>query len=136
MNGFPHGICLLWNTRLVFAHVSADLLIMLAYYVIPFVLYRIRKKISLDVPPDIWSMFVVFIAACGTTHLMDAVVVFYPVYRIQAVIKWITVLASAGTALALIPLMPRLLKLPTKMEQMQSRLDAVMDKLNNLENHA
>ena len=38
-----------------------------------------------------------FILACGTTHLMGAVTVWHPIYRLEGVIKAITAVASVAT---------------------------------------
>ena len=54
-----------------------------------------------------------FILACGTTHLMAAVTVWYPYYRLDGVVKAVTAVASAATFLMLIPMMPTLISLPS-----------------------
>ena len=109
----PHGYCLLWDPRLVWTHVVADSLIALAYFSIPVVLWRLLRA-----RPDVdfgWVMglFAVFILACGTTHLFGIYTLWVPAYGVEAAIKVVTAIASVGTAILLIPLLPRLVALPS-----------------------
>ena len=47
--GVPHGFCYLWNPGLLWLHVTSDLLIALAYFLIPVAIYRIVRRRG-DVP--------------------------------------------------------------------------------------
>ncbi|AFZ24326.1 PAS domain S-box [Cylindrospermum stagnale PCC 7417] len=109
----PHGHCYLWKPGLVLLHILSDLLIALAYYSIPIMLvYFVRKR--RDVPFDwIFLMFSTFIVACGTTHLMEILTLWYPSYWLSGFLKAITAFVSLGTALALISLLPKALSLPS-----------------------
>ena len=109
----PHGYCLLWDPTLVWTHVVADAVIAAAYFSIPFVLWRFLRA-----RPDIefgWmvGMFATFILACGTTHLINIYVLWVPAYGIEAAVKTVTALASIGTAVLLVPLLPKLIALPS-----------------------
>ena len=120
----PHGYCLLWDPRLVWTHVVADAVIALAYFSIPVVLWRLLRA-----RPDVdfgWIMglFAVFILACGTTHLFGIYTLWVPAYGVEAAIKVATAIASIGTAIVLIPLLPRLVALPSP-----AQLRAVNEKL-------
>lgn len=93
MNGFPfapHGYCLFWNLPLLASHILGDVLIALAYFMIPPVLFALRKLISWYVPRMALLLFGAFIVSCGMTHVMDIVVIWYPLYYTQAVIKLVT----------------------------------------------
>ena len=57
--------------------------------------------------------FAIFIVACGTTHLMDILVIWHPVYWLSGAIKAITALASVPTAVLLVRLVPTALRLPS-----------------------
>jgi hypothetical protein len=94
-------------------HVVSDSIIALAYYTIPVgLVYFIRKRP--DVPFDwIFVMFATFILACGTTHLMGIWNIWNPDYWLSGVVKVVTAAASIGTAITLIPLIPRALKVPS-----------------------
>jgi PAS domain S-box-containing protein len=109
----PHGHCYLWKPGLVGLHVVSDLLIALAYYSIPVMLvYLVHKR--RDVPFHwIFLMFGAFIIACGTTHLMEVWTLWYPTYWLSGSIKVITAIISLYTAMELVPLLPKVLALPS-----------------------
>ncbi|MEQ8755667.1 MAG: response regulator [Coleofasciculus sp. G1-WW12-02] len=109
----PHGHCYLWQTNLVSLHVASDSLIALAYYSIPgTLLYFVNKR--RDIPfPKVFFLFGAFIIACGMTHVMGVWTLWYPHYWLSGGIKAITALISCYTALALIPLVPQALALPS-----------------------
>jgi hypothetical protein len=93
--------------------VISDSLIAAAYYAIPFLMFSFMKK-RRDVNfRGIFVAFAVFILACGTTHLMHAVTVWYPLYHLEGIIKAITALASMATFVMLVPMMPTLTALPS-----------------------
>ncbi|WP_141734469.1 ATP-binding response regulator [Oligoflexus tunisiensis] len=109
----PHGHCYLWQANILWTHVISDAIIGLAYATIPFALiYLVRKRKDLAFN-WIFVMFGIFILACGATHVMNIWTVWDPVYRLTAVVKAITAAASIGTAVALWPLIPRVLVLPS-----------------------
>jgi len=108
----PHGHCYLWQPTLVALHGISDVLIGIAYLCISvtlaYVVYRARHQI-----PFQWMVvaFGVFIIACGVTHFMEVLTLWTPVYWLAGDIKVITAMASVGTAIALPPLVPRILEL-------------------------
>lgn len=109
----PHGYCLLWDPWLIWTHVVSDGLTAAAYFSIPFVLGRLltaRKDVEFG-----WmiGLFALFIFACGMTHIMGIVTLWLPAYGLQALIKVVTAVASVGTAALLIPLLPRLVAIPS-----------------------
>jgi signal transduction histidine kinase len=109
----PHGMCFQWDPGVLWLHVISDLLIAAAYYAIPVLLFHFSRR-RRDVPFNwIFVAFGAFILACGTTHLLAAITVWHPIYRLDGVVKAITALASVSTTLMLIPLMPTLVSLPS-----------------------
>jgi PAS domain S-box-containing protein len=58
-------------------------------------------------------MFGAFILGCGTTHVMEVWTIWHGTYRLAGIIKLITAGLSVGTAVALVPLMPKALALPS-----------------------
>jgi signal transduction histidine kinase len=108
----PHGYCYLWEPGLVGAHVSADSLIGLSYFTISltlgYLVVRSRRQI-----PFSWMvlLFGAFIVACGATHLMEVVTLWYPTFWTSASLKILTAAVSVGAAVALPPLVPRVLQL-------------------------
>lgn len=128
----PHGYCLLWDPGLVWTHVLADAVIALAYYSIPVALWLFLRR-----RPDLefgWvlGLFAVFILACGTTHLISILVLWVPAYGVEAFVKVITAVASIVTAIALWPLLPKLVALPSP-AQLQSALDRLKGEMTERE---
>jgi len=113
-SGFmPHGMCYLWQPGLLALHVISDTLITLAYFSIPFtLLYFVRRRRDLQFN---WMFvcFAIFIVACGTTHFMEIITVWHPLYWLSGSIKAITALASVPTAILLARLIPEALRLPS-----------------------
>jgi PAS domain S-box-containing protein len=112
----PHGYCYLWDPAIVWLHVISDALIALSYYCIPIVLiYFIRKHRDLPFH-RIFAMFGVFILACGTTHLMEIWNIWHASYLLAGFIKAATAAVSVLTAAMLIPLVPKVISLPGRMQ--------------------
>ncbi len=109
----PHGYCFVWDKKLLWMHVGSDIMTGLAYYLITgLLLYFIYKR--RDTPFNwIFILFGTFIFLCGTTHFFTAWTVYVPSYYEEGVIKIINAFVSMATAIILIPLMPRLLILPS-----------------------
>jgi PAS domain-containing protein len=57
--------------------------------------------------------FALFIVACGTTHVIELWTIWHPMYWLAGVIKAVTAAASIATSIALIPLVPQALALPS-----------------------
>ncbi|HUG63522.1 MAG TPA: HWE histidine kinase domain-containing protein [Methylomirabilota bacterium] len=111
----PHGYCLLWRPDLVALHAISDGAIALAYLVIPFailVFVRRRRDLALE-HRRVAGLFAAFIVACALTHLASLATLWLPYYGLQGIVKAGAALISLTTAVALWPLMPKLLDLPS-----------------------
>jgi signal transduction histidine kinase/CheY-like chemotaxis protein len=112
----PHGMCYLWQPGVLWLNVVSDALITLAYFSIPFtLLYFVRKRRDLQFN---WMFvcFAIFIVACGTTHLLEILVVWHPAYWLAGGVKALTAFASVPTAFLLVKLVPQALLLPSPRE--------------------
>ncbi len=74
-----------------------------------------RRRRDLPFPWMFW-MFGAFIIGCGTTHLMEVITSYTPVYRLSGLVKLLTAGISLATALALVPLVPKALSLRSHTE--------------------
>lgn len=109
----PHGYCLLWEPGLIWLYAISDTAIALAYYSIPLALMIIgRRRSDLVFRPMLW-LFAAFIVLCGTTHWLDLVTLWTPLYGLQGIVKAATAVASVGTAVAMWRLLPDFLALPS-----------------------
>lgn len=121
----PHGYCFQWSPGLLSTMVASDAVIAAAYYSIPLALMvfvRRRKDLHFN---WIFVLFSAFIFFCGTTHLVDILVIWRPDYWLQAGTKAVTAGVSIVTALLLWPLIPKALKLPSHadLEALVARLE-------------
>ncbi len=108
----PHGMCYLWQPGVLTLHVASDALIAAAYFSIPFTLTRfLRKRRDLEFDWVI-ACFALFIVACGMTHLMEIITIWYPVYWTSGAIKAVTAAASLPTAALLVKLLPKAVRWP------------------------
>jgi signal transduction histidine kinase len=108
-NYMPHGFCFFWNPRLVALHVTSDMVTGISYLVIAASLGRLVSMTRRDIPfQGMFLTFGVFILACGFTHFMAVVVLWYPLYWLEGDVKLITACASAITAAALPVYLPRI----------------------------
>ncbi|MBH8562263.1 HAMP domain-containing histidine kinase [Nostoc sp. CENA67] len=109
----PHGHCYLWQPSLVWLNIVSDSVIALVYYSIPAILIYFAHKRK-DFPFKwILVLFGAFIISCGTTHIMDIWTLWHPTYWVSSFIKVITAIVSAYTAVALLPIIPQALALPS-----------------------
>lgn len=128
----PHGACYLWRQDLLLLHVGSDLLIGLAYFSIPAALLVFLKR-RRDIPfSGIFKLFVAFILACGVTHLFSIVVVWHPAYGIEGLLKLLTAAVSITTAIALWPLIPKAVALPSPamLQARNDQIEALNEQLN------
>ena len=125
-NYIPHGVCLLWQPALLWLDLISDTLIAAAYYTIPIALiYFVTRRHDLAFR-GIFVLTGAFILACGTTHVMDVVTLWYPAYWTDGFIKLVTASISIGTAFAMWQVMPLALALPST---------AQLERANNLLEH-
>jgi hypothetical protein len=94
-------------------HIGSDVAVWFAYLTIPLVLtYFVVHRHNIAFPRIIW-LFVAFIAACGTGHLVEAAIFWWPVYRLSAAVKLFTAIVSLATVGGLIAVLPKALELPS-----------------------
>lgn len=102
-----------WSSFHGYLHIVSDLLVWSAYTAIPCVLiFYILRRRDLAFPKLFW-LFCIFIFACGTSHLLEAVIFYYPIYRISALVKLLTGVVSWAAVIALIRIAPEALRLPS-----------------------
>lgn len=122
----PHGYCLLWQPELIWTHVISDALIGLSYFSIPIALaYFLTKRRDVQFGWVVW-MFAIFIMACGVTHFFAIWTLWYPDYGPEALVKLGTAAASVFTAVALWPLLPKAIALPSPAQLQRANENLVL----------
>ena len=121
----PHLYCYLSRPALVWTHVTADVLIGLAYLAISVTLAYVVFRAWSNLPFH-WILlaFGLFIIACGGTHFMEALTIWVPVYIFSAAVKLFTAVASVTTAVILPFVVPRVF---TLMEQAKTSEQATVE---------
>jgi PAS domain S-box-containing protein len=116
----PHGHCYLWTPAMVWTQVTSNALIGLAYLSISATLVHLVWRAKL---PFSWVYlaFGAFILACGFSHFLDVATVWHPIYWADAAVRVVTAVASVGTALLLVPLVPKVLGLSAVAEVARGR---------------
>jgi len=110
----PHGSSLGWLPSILWLNVVVDVLIALAYFTIPFLLFHIARRRK-DLPLD-WLVlsFAVFASACGLMHLMSAWNLWHTHYWAEVALKVIATAAAIPTAILLWRSLPDILSLPSQ----------------------
>jgi len=121
----PHGHCYQWLPEILWLHVISDGLIALSYATIPVTLTVFVMKRKDLAFRWIFVLFGLFILCCGATHALEVWTAWYGTYRLTGVTKAVTAGVSLSTAVALIPLIPKALRLPSprQLEEANLRLE-------------
>ena len=111
----PHGFCLLWRPDILALHAISDGLIAASYFSIPLAIVSfVRRRSDLILEHRrIAVLFSLFILSCGLTHVMSVVLLWQPLYVYDGLLKAFTALVSIVAALALWPVIPHLLAIPS-----------------------
>jgi len=107
----PRWYCGTWSDAHGWVHIVADLLTWAAYMAIPtFLLMLLRKRRDIAFP-GVLALFVAFIVCCGLTHLLEAVMFWWPAYRFMGLVKVLTAAVSVVTAVVLVFELPKFLQM-------------------------
>jgi signal transduction histidine kinase/ActR/RegA family two-component response regulator len=123
----PRRECMFEEPTVIWLHAISDAVIALSYFSIPLALvYFVQHRKDLSFSRAFW-LFAAFILACGTTHALGVIAIWTTVYRLDGLVKALTAVISAVTAIYLWPLIPRALAVPSPAE-----LKAANDELSGL----
>ncbi len=131
----PHGFCISWSPQILWTHVISNGVIAVAYFSIPFVLgYIAYKRRDFNFRTAL-ILFSGFIISCGLTHLTAIIMVWKPIYIFDNVIMVITAILSLGTALYLLPLIPKILSIPSsaQLTDLNRKLEAEIEQKNQVQ---
>ena len=106
----PHAICLLQDPAIIATAVVTNLGVAAAYFMIPFALWRFLRRFETLPFRSVFIMFVVFIFACGASHVTKVATLFIGgwAYWLDAAVCTVTLIASLGTAIGLVRHGPRI----------------------------
>lgn len=106
----PRWICGQWSETLGWLYIMANIAIGVAYLSIPIFLYKFLKKRKEKMYNRVFICFILFIFFCGTTHIVDAIIFWIPLYRLNAVVLSMTALISWITVFVLYRFLPKALQ--------------------------
>ncbi len=107
----PHAVCWSQDQNLIWTMVVTNTITFISYSSICFTLFYLARRTRRSIHRD-WGFlavgFALFIVACGSTHLMDVVTTWIPVFWIDAWTNIITSILSGYVAVQLIRRAPDL----------------------------
>jgi signal transduction histidine kinase len=103
-----------WTSFHGWLYIISDISIWLAYFLIPYFIFNyLRQKREGLKYSNIYFLFASFILLCGTTHFFDALMFWIPMYRLNALIRFLTGAVSLLTVYYLVQLLPEFFKQKT-----------------------
>jgi len=102
-------------------NIASDSLIALAYFLIPLALIGIVRK-RRDIPINgVFLCFAAFIIACGITHIMEVVTLWFPIYWVSGALKAATAAISVATLVLMVRISPGILAIPDQLDDRRFR---------------
>ena len=117
----PRWHCGNWTQFHGWLYIISDLLIWSAYFAIPLAILKFASRKVNGQFVRLYFLFAAFILACGSTHLLDAITFWFPAYRLNALVRFITGIVSWVTVFQIIKLLPVALSLKTH-EQLEKEI--------------
>jgi chemotaxis family two-component system sensor kinase Cph1 len=125
--------CGKWTGFHGWMYILSDLSIWAAYSAIPIIIIVFIQKRKEELPfIKVFWLFILFILACGTTHLIDAVMFWYPAYRLGSFFLFGTAIISWFTVISLVKILPEALSLksPGQLEKIISERTLALENSN------
>jgi two-component system, chemotaxis family, sensor kinase Cph1 len=106
-----------WTEFHGWLYIISDLMIWLAYFLIPIIIidYFIKKRDVLQFK-NVYFLFAAFILLCGSTHFLDALMFWTPAYRFSALVRFVTGIVSLLTVFYLVKVLPDAFRQKTSKE--------------------
>lgn len=109
--------CGTWSDFHGWLFIISDLMIWLAYFLIPIIIIRYftgkKGKVKFS---SVYILFASFILLCGSTHFIDAMMFWVPMYRLNGLVRLITGVVSLLTVYQLFKILPTLFAQQTNLE--------------------
>ena len=121
--------CGYWSDFHGWLYIVSELLIWIAYFLIPLIIlnYFLKKKTSLRFNKA-YIYFAAFILLCGSTHFLDALMFWVPMYRLNALVRIVTAMVSLATVYHLIKILPEAFQQKTNVELLLIRFKKSCDR--------
>lgn len=119
----PHAVCWAIDPQLIWTMVLTNLVTFLSYLAIALtLLYLVRRTGRVIVRDWAWFVtgFALFILACGSTHLLEVITTWNPIFWVDA---WTNIVTAALSACVAIMLIQRVAKMAFGINDYAGRLD-------------
>lgn len=130
---FPaRWFCGNWSDFQGWLYIFSQFLIWSAYLLIPLLIFRFISK-SKKIPfINLLFLFIAFILLCGFTHLIEIIIFWFPIYRINAIVLLATGIVSWITVVALYKNLDKLssLKTPEQLFEIVEQKTIDLERLN------
>jgi two-component system, chemotaxis family, sensor kinase Cph1 len=104
--------CGRWTPFHGWLYIVSNIVIAIAYFSIPLLLLYLIRKTKNKLPfQKVFWLFLLFILACGFTHVLDALMFWYPIYRMSALVLFLTAIISSLAVAGLYKIVPAALSL-------------------------
>lgn len=101
----PMWHCGYWSLFHGWLYIFSDVAIWMAYFAICIIIIKYISKKYDSQYIRVYFLFAAFILACASTHLLDALMFWYPFYRVNALIRFLTAIVSWVTVFNLVKLL-------------------------------
>lgn len=121
-NFMPHGVCLGWDSPLLWLTAISDAVMTLSYATYPIgIAYFVWKRKDLQYRWLYLGFFIAFILTCASTHFLSVVTIWIPLYWLEAYANAISALIATATVFAIWWVIPRALALPSPSKLQKAR---------------
>ena len=113
----PRWHCGNWTSFHGWLYILSDLSIWIAYFLIPLIIldYLGKKRYGVKFQ-GAYLLFAAFILLCGITHFLDAMMFWIPMYRLNALVRFITAVISMLTVYYLFKILPQAFRQKSNIE--------------------
>lgn len=113
----PRWKCGYWSDFHGWLYIISELMVWAAYFMMPLLIinYFYQKRMTIRYR-NVYLLFATFILLCGSTHFLDALMFWIPMYRFNAIVRLLTGVVSLFTVYHLIKALPELFKQKTNVE--------------------
>jgi two-component system, chemotaxis family, sensor kinase Cph1 len=113
----PRWHCGNWTGFHGWLYILSDLSIWIAYFLIPLIILNYLGKKRNGVKfQGAYLLFAAFILLCGITHFMDAMMFWIPMYRLNALVRFVTGVVSLLTVYYLFKILPQAFRQKSNVE--------------------
>lgn len=121
-NFMPHGVCLGWDSPLLWLTAISDVVMTFSYATYPIgIAYFVWKRKDLQYRWLYLGFFIAFILTCASTHFLSVVTIWIPLYWLEAYVNAISAIIATATVFAIWWVIPRALALPSPAELQKAR---------------